>query len=46
MRLIDSCITELEAQGPSRTYNKIQAEEAEAGSRAWVGDLGLGWFRV
>ena len=28
MRLIDSCITQLKAQGPSRTCNEIQEEDA------------------
>ena len=28
-RLIDSCITQLEAQGPSRTCNESKEEEAE-----------------
>ena len=27
--LIDSCITELKAQGPSRTYNESKEEEEE-----------------
>ena len=30
LRLIDSCITQLKAQGPSRTCNEIKEEEEEA----------------
>ena len=50
MRLIDSCITQLTAQGPSRTCNESKEEEEElmrhclsscAGIRVW--DL---WFMV
>jgi len=29
IRLIDSCITQLEAQGPSRTCNKSKEEETK-----------------
>ena len=29
LRLIDSCITQLKAQGPSRTCNESQEEEEE-----------------
>ena len=29
LRLIDPCITQLEAQGPSRTFNESKEEEAE-----------------
>ena len=29
MRLIDSCITQLKAQGPSRTCNESKEEEEE-----------------
>jgi len=29
LRLIDSCITQLKAQGPSRTYNESKEEEEE-----------------
>ena len=29
LRLIDSCITQLQAQGPSRTYNESKEEEQE-----------------
>ena len=29
LRLIDSCITQLEAQGPSRTCNESKVEEGE-----------------
>ena len=29
LRLIDSCITQLEAQGPSRTCNESKEEEAD-----------------
>jgi len=31
LRLVDSCITQLNAQGPSRTCNEIKEEEEEAG---------------
>ena len=31
MRIIDSCITQLKAQGPSRTCNQSQEEEEEEG---------------
>ena len=30
MRLIDSCVTQLKAQGPSRTCNESKEEEEEA----------------
>ena len=30
LRLIDSCITQLKAQGPSRTCNESKEEEGEA----------------
>ena len=29
LRLIDSCITQLKAQGPSRTFNESKEEEEE-----------------
>jgi len=31
LRLIDSCITQLKPQGPSRTCNESKAEEEEEG---------------
>jgi len=31
LRLIDSCITQLKAQGPSRTCNESKEEEEEEG---------------
>jgi len=31
VRLIDSCITQLKAQGPSRTCNESKEEEEEEG---------------
>jgi hypothetical protein len=34
-RLIDSCITQLKAQGPSRTCDESQEEEEETWVRAW-----------
>ena len=37
MRLIDSCITQLKAQGPSRTCNEIKEEEEEG---TWVLESG------
>ena len=33
MRLIDSCITQLKAQGPARTYNESKEEEKKFGFR-------------
>jgi len=33
LRLVDSCITELKAQGPSRTCNESKEEEEEGGAR-------------
>jgi len=36
LRLIDSCITQLKAQGPSRTSNESEEEEEEGlGSGVW-----------
>ena len=32
LRLIDSCITQLKAQGPSRTCGENKEEEAEGGT--------------
>ena len=40
LRLIDSCITQLTAHGPSRTYNESKEEEEE------VYELGLLDFEV
>ena len=42
-RLIDSCITQLKAQGPSRTCNESQEEEKEVARRrrARGADLGV-----
>ena len=40
LRRIDSCITQLKAQGPSRTCNDSKEEEEEEVSRLY-----LGWFR-
>ena len=38
LRLMNSCITQLEAQGPSRTWNEItdDDEEEDAGMRAFT----------
>ena len=33
LRLIDSCITQLKAQGPSRTCNEIKEEDSHDGER-------------
>jgi len=48
LRLIDSCVTQLKAQGPSRTCNESKEEEEEAyscirawGFGLWVQGLGL-----
>ena len=39
LRLIDSCITQLKAQGPSRTCNESKEEEEEAVTAcAWCSD--------
>ena len=35
LRLIDSCITQLKAQGPSRTCNESKEEEEEGATRTW-----------
>ena len=35
LRLIDFCITQLKAQGPSRICNESKEEEEEAFSQAW-----------
>ena len=35
LRLIDSCITQLKAQGPSRTCNESKKEEEEVGVSVW-----------
>ena len=45
LRLIDSCITQLKAQGPSRTWNESKEEEEESrkklcGATAWGGGSG------
>jgi len=45
LRLIDSCITQLTAQGPSRTCNESEEEEKTAESdhaRVLEGVIGLG----
>ena len=34
LRLIDSCITQLKAQGPSRTCNESKGEEEEPAGEA------------
>jgi len=34
LRLIDSCITQLKAQGPSRTRNESKEEEEDTRSKA------------
>ena len=39
VRLIDSCIAQLNAQGPSRTYNESKEEGKEA-SRGSLHDIG------
>ena len=36
LRLIDSCITQLKAQGPSRTYNESKEEEKKKWMGEWV----------
>ena len=33
LRLIDACITQLKAQGPSRTFNESKEEEEGVGRR-------------
>jgi len=38
LRLIDSCITQLKAQGPSRTCNECKEEEEEASTVAECSD--------
>ena len=43
LRLIDSCITPLKAQGPSRTCNESKEEEEEETRLGWrVQILGFG----
>jgi len=37
LRLVDSCITQVKAQGPSRTCNESKEEEAFARQREGVG---------
>ena len=39
LRLIDACITQLQAQGPSRTCNESKAEEEEEDLVALEGAL-------
>jgi len=54
LRLIDSCITQLRAQGPSRTCNESNDEEEEGGSLAFErssvgtvrGVLRCGWCYI
>ena len=41
MRLIDSCITQLKAKGPSRTCNKSKEEEDERAVGMELGVRGL-----
>ena len=36
LRLIDSCITQLKAQGPSRTCDESKEEEEEWGDTPWM----------
>jgi len=48
LRLIDSCITQLKAQGPSRTCNESteeeeEEEEPEARGAQGGAQRGLGW---
>ena len=38
LRLIDFCITQLKAQGPSRTCNESQEEEEEEEARGHAGE--------
>jgi len=40
LRLIDSCITQLKAQGPSRTCNESKEEEEKYRGRRERGNLG------
>ena len=40
LRLIDSCITQLKAQGPSRTCNESQEEEKKFGVAVVFGCTG------
>ena len=42
LRLIDSCITQLKAQEPSRTYNESKEEERENKSVQIYAILSLG----
>jgi len=42
LRLIDSCITQLKAQGPSRTSNESKEEEEEEDARQSRPGSGLG----
>ena len=50
MRLIDSCITQLEAQGPSRTCNESKEEEEEHSKTlqvaAFLNAPGLEQYRI
>jgi len=39
LRLMDSCITQLKAQGPSRTCNESKEEEEAPCTSAWKGTL-------
>ena len=43
LRLIDSCITQLKAQGPSRTCNESEEEEEEEASAFPAAALS-GWY--
>ena len=38
MRLVDSCFTQVKAQGPSRTCNESKEEEEEEAKRAMLRD--------
>ena len=41
LRLIDSCITQLKAQGPSRTCNESKEEEEDLGGASGLGADGF-----
>ena len=46
VRLIDSCITQLMAQGPSRTYNESKEEEKRKKRKErWKGEVHIEGFK-
>ena len=46
VRLMDSCITQLKAQGPSRTCNESKEEEEEDSMWRWCVWFEEGWLCV